>query len=204
MEESYYQFDDATDGGYYQKLAGINQIAQVEENTIPRYVADEMTEEEYLNTLKGNVFNDLVIASEANSVGVQPPITGTYKEGLDGFSIAAGVLNAAVHMADQPINDFKSLGPKVTTQFIRSASYAAKITGIIGNALGLVSVYNDYATLMNNPKPTIADYAKFGLSVGMLGLKASPINFGISIGYGLLNAAGYNPIDVFYNNVSRH
>jgi len=88
----------------------------------------------------------------------------------------------------------------------RTLAGMTKVLEGAGTALGIASALNDANEIYNKgfSNATIADWGKLGVSTGSLFLKTNPYTVGASILYGVLDATGYNPIDLVYDRFKQN
>eukprot|EP01136_Pigoraptor_vietnamica_P026680 Opistho-1_new@81987 len=124
-----------------------------------------------------------------NGNGNLPTLSHDGKEAVDGLSVVTSGYQLGVELIKNE--------PAVSQSLVKGAK------GILegaGTALGVVSLLNDGANIMNKgiSNTTAADWIKLGISGGQLMLKANPWTIGIGLIYGVADAAGYNPIDYIF------
>ncbi len=178
-EESFYQFDDATDGRYYQKVAEGNE-SENKGSSISREAADEMSEEEFLKTLEGNVFSPVVVSAQSRRDEELPTMSNNYSEAIGGSGVAFSATEKAAEL---------SFG---------KANGIYKTFYVLGKATGALSVYNDLSNVVNkayDPKVDVSFRDIGKLSTSTLFFISNSINPLIPAGYFLLDITGNNPWD---------
>ena len=128
-------------------------------------------------------------SGQSSTNSILPTLSPDNKEGVDGTSNAVAIAEAGTQLVK---NNPRALGDLAMT--------TGNALGYAGKALGVLSLYNDYATIRNKgyQNTTNADWAKLGLSTTLLLAKSNPFTITFGITYGIMDLAGKNPVDMLY------
>jgi hypothetical protein len=80
-----------------------------------------------------------------------------------------------------------------------------KHAGTLGRLSGALGVYNTFSEINEKEfsNATGADWLKLGTETSLMLLKANPYTITISLGYTILDGAGYNPFDIYNKHYNK-
>jgi len=110
------------------------------------------------------------------------------KKGLDLGAVVVSSIEASLDVAK-----------KVEFGIPEDIDLGKKLFGVLGKATGVVSAVNDFNNIINKgfSKASPADWVKLGISVGTVFINSTnPVVMAVTIGYGIADLAGYNPVDL--------
>jgi len=123
-----------------------------------------------------------------NGDGELPTLNETGKDILTGVSIGADANQGMLQLL------------KLDKDLIKDVAGASKLLEGTGTVLGITSLLNDGANIINKgvSNASAADWIKLGISGGQLLLKSNPWTIGLGLIYGIADATGNNPVDYIF------